>query len=298
MNTKALKQKILDLAIHGKLVPQNPNDESASILLEKIREEIPKRVRNDKKTHDGMSKKAHAESSKAHAESSKGHAESSKGHAESSKGHAELGSASIPADEVPFDIPESWAWCRLGTICDYGKCKNAYPEDLTDDSWILDLEDIEKDSGKILQFITYKNRKSLSSKHIFKKGDLLYSKLRPYLNKVVIAPKDGFCTSEILPLDFNGVLDNHFAQFLLMSPYFLNMVNMVTYGIKMPRLGTEDAKKMLIPLPPLAEQKEIVRRLDVLFAKIDSLAQNAQELCKCTEDAKKVILQKAFRGEL
>ena len=91
----------------------------------------------------------------------------------------------IDEDEIPFEIPENWYWCRLGDLVAFGECKNAEPNEIDDDSWILDLEDIEKDSGLILQFKTKKEVDSKSTKHIFKKGYVLYSKLRPYLNKCV-----------------------------------------------------------------------------------------------------------------
>ena len=176
--------------------------------------------------------------------------------------------------EEPFEIPHSWKLVRLGAVCDYGKCINVSTSDLRANDWILDLEDIEKDSGKILAFHTLRERKSESTKHKFTKGQVLYSKLRPYLNKVVIAPKDGFCTSEILPLDFNEILINRFAQIVLMSSYFLTLVNMVTYGVKMPRLGTSDAKNMLIPIPPPNEQKRIVSKIDELFSNLDQIQNN------------------------
>lgn len=162
----------------------------------------------------------------------------------------------------------------MGAICDYGKCNNTSTDELSEDSWILDLEDIEKDTGKILKFVHFKDRKSLSTKHVFNRGDLLYSKLRPYLNKVVIAPKDGFCTSEILPLDFNGILSNEYGQHLFMSSYFLEIVNFLTYGVKMPRLGTDDARKILIPVPPLGEQNRIVEKIDNAVAQLDEIVLN------------------------
>lgn len=175
---------------------------------------------------------------------------------------------------MPYELPESWSWSRLGSICDYGKCKNASVDGLNDKTWVLDLEDIEKDTGRILKFETLETRNSLSTKHVFKKGDILYSKLRPYLNKVVIAPKDGVCTSEILPLDFNGILINEYAQYLLMSSYFLTTVNLVTYGVKMPRLGTDDAKKMLLPVPPLNEQLKIICSVKKLQKSLDEITLN------------------------
>ena len=221
---KTAKSKILDLAIHGKLVPQDPNDEPAEELLNRI-------ATSDNRPYEKI-------------------------------------------DEEPFEIPDSWKWVKLGNICDYGKCININSSDLHPNDWILDLEDIEKDTGRIIAFHTFKERKSESTKHKFKKGQVLYSKLRPYLNKVVIAPNDGFCTSEIIPLDFNGLLLPQFAQILLMSPYFLEMVNMVTYGVKMPRLGTNDAKNMLIPLPPITEQERIVIKFENLLSLLDKIILN------------------------
>ena len=177
-------------------------------------------------------------------------------------------------NECPFEIPDNWCWTELGAICDYGKCISVNTKQLKADDWILDLEDIEKDTGKIIAFHTFEERQSESTKHKFSKGQVLYSKLRPYLNKVIIAPKDGFCTSEILPLDFNGFLIPAFAQLLLMSSYFLDMVNLVTYGVKMPRLGTTDAKKMLIPIPPLEEQKKIVNQVYNMNLQLDEIILN------------------------
>ena len=171
----------------------------------------------------------------------------------------------IDEDEIPFEVPESWCWCRLGNLVPFGQCENAEPNEIEDDAWILDLEDIEKDSGRILQFKTKKEVDSKSTKHIFNKGYVLYSKLRPYLNKCVIAPQDGYCTSEILPLDFGKLINNRYAQTFLMSPYFVDYTDSLSFGVKMPRLGTEDGKKALVPLPPLEEQEEIVKKVEGLL---------------------------------
>ena len=171
----------------------------------------------------------------------------------------------IDEDEIPFEVPENWCWCRLGDLVPFGQCENAEPNEIEDDAWILDLEDIEKDSGRILQFKTKKEVDSKSTKHIFKKGYVLYSKLRPYLNKCVIAPQDGYCTSEILPLDFGKLINNKYAQTFLMSPYFVDYTDSLSFGVKMPRLGTEDGKKALVPLPPLEEQEEIVKKVEELL---------------------------------
>ena len=186
----------------------------------------------------------------------------------------------------------------MGEICEYGKCTNVNSSSLNANDWILDLEDIEKETGRIIAFHSFKDRKTESTKHKFYKGQVLYSKLRPYLNKVVIAPKDGFCTSEIIPLDFNGILISRYAQIVLMSSYFLTTVNMITYGVKMPRLGTEDAKKLFLPLPPLTEQQLIVAEIEKIFAQIDLLEQNKSDLQTTIKQAKSKILDLAIHGKL
>ena len=197
-------------------------------------------------------------------------------------------------NDHPFEIPESWKWVRLGQLCDFGKCQNIEPSLLNPDDWILDLEDIEKDSGKILCFRNFSENMSQSTKHVFKKNNVLYSKLRPYLNKVVVAPKDGCCTSEILPLDFGDKLLPKFMQFELMSPFFVSYTTNLSYGMKMPRLGTNDGKKAKIPLPPLAEQKEIVTKVESLLAKVTELEKQIQERKKLSGLLMQTVLKNAF----
>lgn len=172
------------------------------------------------------------------------------------------------------DLPETWGLCCLGEVCDYGNCTNVDTKDISDTAWILDLEDIEKDTGKVLQKFTKKERSSASTKHLFYKGQVLYSKLRPYLNKVVLADNDGYCTSEILPLDFNACIFPEYAKYYLMSPTFLRYANHCSYGVKMPRLGTQDGKKAVLTVPPINEQKRIANKISQLFSMLDSIEEN------------------------
>ena len=208
----------------------------------------------------------------------------------------------IDEEEIPFEIPENWCWCRLGDLVPFGQCENADPNDIKEDAWILDLEDIEKNSGKILQFKTKKEVDSKSTKHIFRKDYVLYSKLRPYLNKCVIAPKDGYCTSEILPLDFGKHIFNKYAQKFLMSPYFVDYTDSLSFGVKMPRLGTEDGKKALVPLPPLSVQNAIVAKLEQVLPLVDAyenaLLQKEELKSALPDKVKKAILQEAITGQL
>ena len=123
----------------------------------------------------------------------------------------------------------------------------------------------------------FKDRISKSTKAEFQKGDVLYGKLRPYLNKVVVADDNGFCTTEIIPIrGYSGVFPKY-LMYSLRSPRFLEYVNSKTYGTKMPRLGTEDAIKSLFPLPPINEQKRIVKKVDELMALCDELEASKQQ---------------------
>ena len=241
-----LKKSILQWAIQGKLVPQDPNDEPASVLLDRIRAEKAKLVKA------GKIKKDKVESSIFRRDNS---------HYEKLNGIERC-----IDDEIPFEIPDSWEWVRLGNLCNFGECVNVEPSKISENTWVLDLEDIEKDTGRLLQKKTKHETKCTSTKHAFSSGQILYSKLRPYLNKVLIAPADGVCTSEILPLSFWGPLFLPYIKTFLMSPGFVAYTVQCSYGVKMPRLGTEDGKRALFPLPPLAEQKRIVAEIEKVLS--------------------------------
>ena len=219
---KQTKSKILDLAIHGKLMPQDPNDEPASELLKRIN---PK--------------------------------------------------AEITCDNGQYGkIPENWCVTKLGDISNYGENENIQVEDIDSNEWVLELEDIEKDSANIIQILKKHERCINGIRHKFTKGNILYSKLRTYLNKVLIAPKDGYCTTEVMAFNALGGMSNEYICHVLRSSYFLDYTLQCGYGVKMPRLSTTDACNGLIPLPPLAEQHRIVDAIDKAFAKLDTIKES------------------------
>lgn len=92
-----------------------------------------------------------------------------------------------------------------------------------------------------------------------------------YLNKVLVADEDGCCSTEIMPVRFHGGIVPEYARMCLMSPFFLSYANNRSYGAKMPRLGADDARAALFPLPPLAEQRRIVARAEAILAKLEGL---------------------------
>ena len=249
------KSKILDLAIRGQLVPQDPDDEPASVLLERIRAEKEELIKQGKLKRDKK--------------------ESVIFRGEDNSYYLRTGELVESLEDWDFEeLPDSWSVCCLGELCDYGNCTNIDTADIADSAWILDLEDIEKDSGIVLQKVRQGERNAGSTKHRFHKGQVLYSKLRPYLNKVVLADEDGYCTSEILPLEFERNILPQYARYFLMSPAFLRYANKCSYGVKMPRLGTADGKKAIISVPPVKEQKRIIMAIELAFAQLASIAEN------------------------
>ena len=200
--------------------------------------------------------------------------------------------------EPPFEIPDSWEWVRLGEISTYGDCPNVAFSAIGDDEWVLELEDIEKDSAKLIQILTKKDRDIKGVRHKFNKGDVLYSKLRTYLNKVLVAPNNGYCSTEIIPFNtFCNISTNYLAH-VLRSVYFLNYTQSCGYGVKMPRLSTNDACKGMIPLPPVEEQYRIVVTIETLFSILDIIEEKTAYLFYNIKILKSKILELAMQGKL
>ena len=177
----------------------------------------------------------------------------------------------ITEDEIPFDIPETWKWVRLGEISTYSQTKTKINvAEIETPMWSLDLEDIEKESGKIIRRVMTNERKISGEKIFFKKEQILYSKLRPYLKKILIAPDKGVCSSELVPFDMIGNCDSKFIVYVLKSAYVDFLINSVTYGVKMPRVGTDTMINLLIPLPPLAEQERIGDKIEELLTLVET----------------------------
>ena len=283
MTAQQLKNSILLMAVQGKLVPQDPNDEPASILLERIHAEKERLIKEKKikreKNPSVIFKGA------------------------DNTPYEKIGDeVRSLADEVPFDIPDSWEWVRLGNISSYAETKQKVNATSADPSiWGLDLEDIEK-GGRLLEHKTVGERKAVGDKTVFVKGDILYSKLRPYLLKILVAPDDGICTPEIVPFRVYGGINPNYIVNYLKSPYVDNLINSITYGVKMPRVGTETMTSLLVPIPPLEEQLRIVEKIDEVASAVSAydVAYQKTEALNSTfpEALKKSILQEAVQGKL
>ncbi|MDE0072394.1 MAG: restriction endonuclease subunit S [Gammaproteobacteria bacterium] len=228
-----MRRFVLDLAVRGKLVEQDPADEPASKLLKRIAAEKARRTnaartRRKKAVHPQMA----------------------------------------PA---PFDLPRTWCWASLGAVFHYDAGTKCDPKALDTSAWLLELRDIEKGTGRLLNRVRTSERESKSTKSRFLPGDVLYGKLRPYLNKVIVADETGYSTTEIVAIRPYLQLSSEYCALALRRPDFVDYVTRLGQGTKMPRLRTKDAVVAPFPLPPLAEQRRIVAKVDELFALCDRL---------------------------
>jgi type I restriction enzyme, S subunit len=192
-----LRDLILLLAMRGQLIPQDPSDEPATALLDQIAME------RQRQFTEGKLAKPEPRTA-------------------------------LPPDQTPYVLPDQWAWAHLGDLVKYNGALKVPAEQIPDDAWLLDLEDIERDSSRLLQRLTFAERRSKSTKARFVRGNVLYGKLRPYLNKVIVADADGFCTTEIVPLQLSSGLHPRFLLHALKRPDFLAYVNAKSYGSLRP----------------------------------------------------------------
>ncbi|WOD41908.1 restriction endonuclease subunit S [Nodosilinea sp. E11] len=197
-----------------------------------------------------------------------------------------------------FEIPNSWLQVTLGEVVEYGKTIKADPQEIPDRAWVLELEDIEKDTSKLLKRLTFSERQSRSTKNQFEKGDILYGKLRPYLNKVLRADMDGYCSTEIIPLKPNQALDGNFLFHWLKHPGFLKYVDAVSHGLNMPRLGTQAGRKAPLLVAPILEQRRIAEKLDHLFEQVDACRKKCERIPFILKQFRQSILAAATSGKL
>ncbi len=164
---------------------------------------------------------------------------------------------------------------------------------------IIGLENISKDTGRLIDFRPMLGRESRSSKVIFSQGSVLYGKLRPYLNKVYVAEFDGIATTEILP--FKPEKTKLLPAFLgayLRSPRFLTTVNKNCAGARMPRVTTKFWNTVLVPLPDLEIQSQVIKYLESVDIEQNRLVEKQQVQLLELKALKSSLLDAAFRGEL
>ena len=204
-----------------------------------------------------------------------------------------LARALVPESEQPYQVPENWCWTTLGHLVETSKEKT---EDFSDpDVRYVGLEHIEKDVG-IIGYSSAEGVRSL--KNLFYSGQILYGKLRPYLNKHDIADFDGVCSTDILVFNTRDTALAQYVNFYLNQKDFIEYAVSNSKGINLPRVSESVVLDAVCPLPPIAEQQRIVDRIESLFAKLDEAKEKAQTVLDSFETRKAAILHKAFTGEL
>lgn len=186
---------------------------------------------------------------------------------------------------------DGWEEKRLGDIIDYDKNQNKH-EGLP----YVGLEDIESHSGKFLGQL--KSKAVKSSTFYFNEQHLLYGRLRPYLNKVLLPDFEGHCSTEIFPVKVKKEITREFLFYWLTSGSTVTKIDQTSTGARMPRANMNQVLDFSFAYPPIKEQHTIVYKLKTLKTETQQLEALYQKKIAALDELKKSILQKAFRGEL
>ena len=194
------------------------------------------------------------------------------------------------------EIPVDWTIQRFARVAEV-KSNLVSPDNYLEYPQISP-ENIEKDSGKLLlPCKTVGEVGVISGNHLFYKGQILYSKIRPKLNKVCIAPFDGLCSADMYPIETN--YDTRYIMYCILSNGFFQQVSMITENrVKMPKINQVELSKILVSIPEtIAEQKEIADYLDAKCAEIDGLISKKEQLVKELESYKKSLIYEVVTGK-
>ena len=195
---------------------------------------------------------------------------------------------SLNQDSFLTSMPIGWKFDRFK---DVAALRNERTDQASEVEDYLELEDLESGSGRIL------NRRNtmtvVSDVTVFKTGDVLFGKLRPYLEKYWVAEFDGKCTGEILAFEPERI-QSRFLFYCLASPWFIERCNLLAYGAKMPRVNwPTQLAQFNLPLPPLPEQQRIAAYLDASCAAIDAAVSAKRRQIDTLDALRKSIIQRA-----
>ena len=289
IDTKLLRQKILDLAIRGKLVPQNPDDEPASVLLEKIRQEKAALVKVGK-----IKKDKH---------------ESFIFRGEDKHYYEQIDGKTIDiTDEIPFDIPETWEWCRLAPLLHYlstGPFGSALHKRDYVQGGIPLINPMHIDMEKAI--ITPSDNARISpetverlSAYKLSIGDIVIARRGEMGRAAIITEKEQgwLCGTGSFFLHFSSLFFNDYFINFIHTPYSKKQLGGTAVGTTMCNLNHKILSDLLIPIPPLTEQKRIVSQIEVLFAEVDEIDKDSADLESALSLAKQKVLDLAIRGKL
>ena len=283
MDTKALRQKILDLAIRGKLVPQDPNDEPASVLLERIREQKKKMVEEGKLKPKDIKKDSiiFLVEDNLHYEK------------------FQDGTVKCIEDEIPFELPEGWCWTRLGYITDVIQYGLSNPAESTGDYRLLRITDIQ--NGCVNWDIVPFTCTDEPEKYLLHKDDIVFARTGATVGKsflITDLPYASVYASYLIRIRLiNGISANYIYHFFDSYCYW-EQVTDKSVGVGQPNCNGTALKELFIPLPSQAEQNRIVQVADNLLKIADVITSERVSLSKLIQTAKSKILDLAIRGKL
>ena len=190
------------------------------------------------------------------------------------------------------ELPDGWVWTTLGEIIEPSKEK-INPQKIKEVPYIS-LEHIEKDTGKLLGRGCSSEVKSTKTK--FNRGDLLYGKLRPYLNKVYLSDFEGICSTDLLVFPKSDLRSNEFLLYRLLCRDFVSYASHNVSGVNLPRVNFQTLAQFKIPLPPLPEQRRIVAKIEELFTKLDAGIDALRKVGAQLKRYRQSVLKAAFEG--
>lgn len=177
----------------------------------------------------------------------------------------------------------SWQLKKLEDICEVRK--GQFDPKKEPNTIYIGLEHIEQQTGRLLG--TGDSSETTSIKSIFKTGDVLFGKLRPYLRKYWLATFDGVCATEILPLVAKKGIDSKFLFYIIQQDKFINYLDQKSYGTKMPRTSWKEMAEYNIMIPPLSEQRKIA----AILSSVDEAIEKTEAIIEQTEKVKKGLMQ-------
>ena len=206
----------------------------------------------------------------------------------------------ITDDEIPFEIPEHWAWCRLGEIISYTENLDIHKK-LTSDTEInyVDIASIDNKEYIIKEIKKSKvSELSTRARRVLKKGYIIYSTVRPYLKNIAIINQDlpNFIGSTGFNVFKPIVSDVNFLFYFLLTPDLNKRYEEMMVGFNSPSITNEQFENTLFPLPPLHEQEQIVAKLEELMAFCDGLEESIKESQGYNEKLLQQVLREALQG--
>jgi len=246
------KSKILDLAIHGKLVPQDPNDEPASVLLERIRKEKEELIKQGKIKRD-----------KKESVIFKG---------DDNSYYEKIGNKTENIDDqIPFDLPQGWIWCR-GYSC-FDGMESTKPHGDFFDYIDIDAIDNQNHCIKEAKHLPVTKAPSRASRAV-KNGSVLFSLVRPYLENIALVDEK-YCnciaSTGFYICNSNGMLSPKFMYFLMISGYVVTGLNRFMKGDNSPSICKDNIENWLYPVPPIKEQEVVSLKLKSILSTIKNI---------------------------